>query len=126
MVVVVGWEALRFRWSDVGVDLCLEVQLNFDRVGQRGNCRHVSLQAVDDDRVAINKLVAHSDQIDGAVGKSVGRRVAALATPYETDRRRLRANELQEFLKRCRPKQTIKITWAAPLDMMVRLRPGLF
>ena len=81
MLVVVGDKALGFGWRDVGVDLRREVQLDLNGVRQRGNRAHKSLNAAQNDRVAIGKVFADSSTVETAIGKPVDVWVLFLVLP---------------------------------------------
>ena len=71
MLVVMRDEALGFGRCEVGVDLGGEVQFDLDGVQQRRDRAYISMNAFQDDRVAVRKIVADSRDIEAAVATSV-------------------------------------------------------
>jgi hypothetical protein len=69
--VVMGDEALRLGWRDIGIDLCREVQFDLDGLRQRGNRAHVLLNVIQHDRVAVGKVASDAGQIETAISKPV-------------------------------------------------------
>src|ERR1700761_3461476 len=82
VVVVVRNESLRSGRSDVGVDLDREIQLDLDGLRQRGNGADVALNAVQNDGVAVGKVVADADKIKSAIVKPVAVRALFVRLPH--------------------------------------------
>jgi hypothetical protein len=81
VIVGVRNKALRSRGCDIGVDLRRKVQLDLDRVCEQGKGAHVSLNALQDDRVAIAEVLAEGRGIETAAGKPVDVPVPRVVLP---------------------------------------------
>jgi len=96
-------------------------------VGQRGNGAHVPFGVIQDDGVAIGKVIADADNVETAISKPAGVRVLLLVPYYQAHRRQwLSPKTLQEFLNRRFPVQeAIEVARAASLDVVMRSAPYL-
>src|ERR1700753_3543788 len=71
VVVVVRSQTRLTWWSEVGVDLYREVQLDLDRAGQHPDSPDVFLDTVQHDRVALGEVIADTGNIEAAVREQV-------------------------------------------------------
>ncbi len=126
VVVVVGNEPSRSGRRDVSVDLCREVQLDLDGMGQRSNRAHVALNAVHNDREAIGKVVANADEIEAAIDKPIAIGAPLVFLPHQAHRRRLEAIKLQELVQRRRTRQqTVEVAGECRSTWKCRRCPDL-
>src|SRR5271163_4921967 len=124
VVVVVGSQPPLPWRGDVGVHLYREVQLDLDRASQRPHRPHVLLNAVQNNRVTLGKVVADTDEIKAAINKPIAVGALFVFSPYQPHRRWLVAKQLQQLVDRRRSRQeSIEKARAASLYVVVVHRP---
>ena len=126
MLVVVGDKALGFGWRDVGIDLRREVQLDLDGVRQRGNRAHISLNTLQDDRVAVGKVFADSSNIETAIGKPVDVGVLFVVLADQAYQRQIRPKQPQQLINGGRSvQQAVEVFRAVSAHVVVSRTPYL-
>jgi hypothetical protein len=86
VVIVVPDEPAGLRWRDVGVHPRREVQLHLERSGQCPDRPRVLLDAVDDDGVAVDKVITDARDIESAIGQPVIVRAFLVFSAYQPQR----------------------------------------